>query len=254
MEIEAGAPSGGANFDVIGQNTTVNSADGIDQLEPTVSVPQNDFSEQVADLRESIAGLVESNRILTEIVTNRPSNEAVTAVEPVSELPGKYPEDIDMMSRQDYGEVLVNRSLMTMKAQIIDPLMAEIRGQEASRMKDSATRQITDMRDKYDDFQDWGQEMSAILKETPEISLQRARTVARAENPEKAVKLDEKYKKETPQETPAGTPTNVQSLGSMRPNSSTPEPSKAMNFTEASNNAWNQNASGLSQALEDMME
>ena len=248
---------GGSNFDVVPQATDVNSAVNGDPLvTQTPVIPQNDFTEQVADLRESVAGLVESNRILTEIITNKPDNEPARSLEPVTELPGQYPENVDMLSRQDFGEVLVNRTIQTMKASIIDPLMEEIRGQEASRTKDSASRQITDMRDKFDDFQDWGQEMSSILKETPGVSLQRARTIARAENPEKAQKLDEKYKKVDPQEStiPAGTPPNVQTPGGLRPNSSTPTPSQAMNFTEASNHAWNENASGLSQALEDMSQ
>lgn len=211
---------------------------------------------QIIELRSSMQALAETQATIMDMVkntqaqqqqmqqTSQQDREPVTP--PTAAIPN-YPENVEEMSRQEYGEFMTTRTLAQMQ-EILQPLQQQIKDLGSSQSTSTAQLQISQMEAKHQDFTDWKPELAAIINQTPTLPLESAYKLARADNPEKAAQLDSKFSNtnadaEGDQDGPPARPP------SFRPSPTIPQGSTAMPFDTAANSAWNTNADGLAQAL-----
>lgn len=104
--------------------------------------------------------------------------------------------DLETLSRKDFAAILEGRITKAMQSKIdaFGKAIDEKVGKVASGVDDVTAREaIKDMVERHSDFLEWKKEISAIIKESPGITLARAYTLARSEDEKKAKELDVKY-------------------------------------------------------------
>lgn len=100
--------------------------------------------------------------------------------------------DVDKLSNKEFMALLMKNvgGLLDEKVggvtKKVDGVMQGVRNKDL-------TEQFEKLSGKHKDFKEWGDEMNALAKENPTLSLKRLYTLAREENPDKTKTLDEKY-------------------------------------------------------------
>lgn len=150
----------------------------------------------MGDMGKLVRGLVtiqqQQTTVLNEIRTK--VNTAPTAHnEPEGDDDG---EDVDVNS-------LDNQGFQKFLMKEIGGLLDERLGQFGQKLDGTVTEfrngklreEYAKIKEDHPDFDDWGDEMKALAKENPGLSLMRLYTLARSENDAKAKELDVKYAK-----------------------------------------------------------
>jgi len=115
------------------------------------------------------------------------------------DVAGQQPseKDLEGMSRPQFGKHIVDSVTKGMNKQLekmIKVLEAKIGKVEETTDRTAVQAAIEKVMEKHPDFYEWTNEIKAVAQDSPGITPKRAYTLARMENPEKAKKMDEKYK------------------------------------------------------------
>jgi len=193
---------------------------------------------QIAALTKSIGILASGMRELQEAYKTQSATLAKLAE------PGEKPKsggsadltdpnlDLDQLDRKEFMALLLSRF-----DERLSDVVGGVKKEYDERLStvsnsfhdDVASRELTNISGKHKDFYEWREEVQSLLKATPGLTLARAYTIARTENPEKAQELDKKYNPPEPKQEFLGlTPTSGLPVDSDGPK----------NLTEAQNRAW----------------
>ena len=143
--------------------------------------------------------------------------------------------DMEQLDRKDFAALLLSKfdeRLQHHMKEAVKPIEDRV-GKLGERVEnDFASREISAAAGQRPDFYEWRTEIAELVKHTPGLSVTRAYTIARAENTDKAKKMDEKYTKKTEPQTRGFTglsPTGGGGRG---------EGAGKMKFNEAANKAF----------------
>lgn len=143
--------------------------------------------------------------------------------------------DMEQLDRKDFAAFLLTKfdeRLQHHLKEAVKPIEERV-GKMGERMEDDfANREVGAAAGSRPDFYEWRTEIAELVKQTPGLSVTRAYTIARAENAEKAKKMDEKYAKKSEPKAPPFvglTPTGGGGRG---------EGAGKMKFNEAANKAF----------------
>lgn len=104
--------------------------------------------------------------------------------------------DLEQIDRKQFGTILLSKFMERIEEHMgtaIKPVMEKIGQIEHTVTNDLGSRQISDVLKDNKDLYEWKDEIAGLLKETPNMKLSRALTIARSENPEKAKAMQKKY-------------------------------------------------------------
>lgn len=154
--------------------------------------------------------------------------------------------DLEQMNRKQFAETLLSRAAemftVEMKKQLgsVDEKIGTLAERFESK---NASEQITRVASDNPDFWEWSAEIKAVLKDTPNLSVQRAYALVKSENPEKATKLKLKFNPEKK--------TNKSFIGLTPTSSKGGAGTGKKSFTEASAAAFDKVMSELGEGLGD---
>jgi hypothetical protein len=104
--------------------------------------------------------------------------------------------DMEQLDRQQFAALMLSKFEERLSHHLKDTLkpFEEKISQVSTRVEeDMANREVNGIASSKKDFYEWRTEIGQLVKDTPNLSVARAYTIARSENPEKAKKMDEKY-------------------------------------------------------------
>lgn len=137
--------------------------------------------------------------------------------------------------------------LKNIVADAVKPLSQELEGMKKTSASSRIQQEFTELREKHKDFEEWAPEIKELAKENPGLNLKRLYTLARAENPDKAKELDEKFAEPNPDDLKKQEQAKI--FGGLFPsstakNSGSGEDDKGgeskMTFSNASDKAWDE--------------
>jgi len=149
--------------------------------------------------------------------------------------------DLEVLSRAEFAQHITNVLSKQFKSQI-EEIAKQINEIRTGVQEVDTKTTIKEFAAQHKDFWDWQDELRAIVKETPGISIERAYKLARAENPKKARELDEKY-------NPSEVGKKRQAFGGLTPTSGRTAKSTKMSAKDAAEAAWEQTMADLEAAL-----
>jgi hypothetical protein len=158
------------------------------------------------------------------------------------EVEDAQPDNLDDLSRDQFATLLLGKMEKAVSG-ALKPVLEKVSGVETNVSKGEAANAVKDARAGNKDFDEWMPEMKAILSDTPNISLKRALSLARIEDPKKAGEMREKYEMDGKGEGKR----EKSKFGGLAPGSSKTTKDSRMKKGNASESAWE---SGLSK-LED---
>lgn len=109
--------------------------------------------------------------------------------------------DVDKLSNKEFMSLMM-KNVGSLLDEKIGGVTKQIDGVVSTVRTKDLTAEYNELKGKHKDFGDWEDEMKALSKENPTLSLKRLYTLARQENADKAKTLDEKYedKKDEPED------------------------------------------------------
>lgn len=162
-----------------------------------------DHSQQIELLTKSVGLLaqglekMEGNQTMILETLSKVTNQSQQQVK--DQVEKKFGEDVDLeqLDRKDFATLIMESTKAALKEE-----MKKLTGDIDTRVNDLAVRfesktaneQIEKTAEKNADFWDWSNEIKQLLKENPTLSVVRAYSLAKTENPKKATELDVKYK------------------------------------------------------------
>ena len=103
--------------------------------------------------------------------------------------------DLEQLDRTQFGTVRLTKFMENLDKHMgarLKPLEDKLGQVETTVTSDLGRRQVDELQTEAKDLMEWKDELAATLKENPSLTLKRAYTIVRAENPDKASKLDAK--------------------------------------------------------------
>ena len=157
--------------------------------------------------------------------------------------------DLDELSNKELVGHL-NQRFERSLTKALKPLFKKIDDQKAESETEKFRESVKQMKKDHKDFSEWGDELRAIYKENPTMSIDRAYKLARAENPDKAKELDEKFAKEDKEDDEENKSTQ-KLFGGLLPTSGTSDAKEERRLKpkDAADKAWDQTMQGLDEAL-----
>lgn len=102
-------------------------------------------------------------------------------------------DNLELLDRKSFMGVMLDE-MKEIIADAVTPVKNSIENNTTNAGKEKLQKEIKKAQAANADFNEWGDEILDIAKKNPGISPQRAYVIARAENPNKAEKMDEKFK------------------------------------------------------------
>jgi hypothetical protein len=153
------------------------------------------------------------------------------------------PQNIEMMSRQEYAEYIKKQALKEFQKEI-GGLKEEVNYNRQETQEERLRREANELRNsevgKGKDLDEWRDEIKELYKRTQgTLTMKQLYNLARSENPDKAKEVDKKYK---PKETDTKTKEPVDdTFGGLVPSSSKIEEAKKkgkLSSEQAGEEAW----------------
>ena len=148
--------------------------------------PAPDWSQFVGAL-EGLGGKLDG---LHETV--KAGTEANGAREPAAVAPPNF-EEMTQTEMASYIESWVGEKIKVELKAALDPIVQFIQGFHQEYLTNSGKNEINRLKATYKDYSDWKDEMIALAKELPTLSLQDVYLLARSRNPTKAAERDRHY-------------------------------------------------------------
>lgn len=160
--------------------------------------------------------------------------------------------ELEAMPRKQLVNFILEQMNGVMKENL-KSLKSDINSTREESARDRVMRQVTEMREKHKDFDDWKDEMQVLVKKNPMLDAREAYLLARAGDSKKAKDLDEKYSKDAAEDDDGNAdrskgdkgPEKKTGFGGMRPGSGArSEESHSMDKDEAFEKAWEESFGG----------
>jgi len=146
---------------------------------------------------------------------------------------GGSPQDLELLSRADFAKHIVKTVEKVVNKNVVEPLTQQLQALQANTTRSELTGAVKELRAAHKDFDEWKGEMLSLAKEHPGLPPNRLYKLARAENPDKAAKLD---KANAP---PIEAPSRPRGFGGLTPNQSgTGSRARNMPGKDAATAAW----------------
>lgn len=186
------------------------------------------------DLRGSVGELTGTIKALLEEARAARAGNQPAPTEPEEDEPEIPDQDLDLMSRADFGKHIVAQMLKAVNKQVVEPLNQQLAAVTAATTRRDIVSAVAELRSKHKDFNDWTGDMIELAKQNPGLPPHRLYQLARADNPTRAAELDAKYNPR-----PSTGKIRIRGFGGMTPSQSgTASKGGKMNGTEAANVAW----------------
>lgn len=171
--------------------------------EGTQEMSLDKLQEQMGELTKSLSTLAQNQQQLQQGIGSITSSlsEGLLQGKPAPEKTSFEKKDLDDLSRGELAQMITQNVLDAIEGNYFKPMKEEIEGVRQETRKTAVDKALESARAKYDDFGAWEEEMIAIAKSTPGVSVERAYALARFENPDKAAEVDKKFgptEKESP--------------------------------------------------------
>jgi hypothetical protein len=153
------------------------------------------------------------------------------------------PEELETMSRAEFGSHIVQQVIKAVNKTVVGPVNERLNAITIDSTKGQIRAAVGELASAHKDFNDWRDEMLGLANENRGLAPKYLYQLARANNPDKASKLDKKY---NPVDEAAGKPRKI-SFGGMTPNGASGSGGKGskMNMKEATNAAWAETVKAL---------
>jgi hypothetical protein len=154
--------------------------------------------EEVAGLKSSIETLSGGVKEIMSLAQKRAEEQA--ARERAAAAHDKTKDDdedgvddtvLETMPRRQFGEYLL-KSFAKHLDTALKPIKDGVTQAATAAQTVDVKVQVQQFAEKHADFNDWKDEMLALAKDNPTLTVQRLYTLARSENPDKAKELDKK--------------------------------------------------------------
>lgn len=211
------------------------------------------LSDVVAAVRE-LADMVQNTQKSTQQVRDELEQKLKELEGSVKAPPKQEPEedlskvDLEGMSRTDLVNFITNQMSKKME-KILSGVQGKIENVSQQTRQSKLEQEIERLSEKHKDFYDWTDEMRSIHKKHPTMSVAEAYKLARTEDPDKAKKLDDKYKDPDPDPSSKdgkGGKDSKQTYGGMPPGTAKTSQPTNMTKEQAIENAWNETMAGYS--------
>lgn len=191
---------------------------------------------------EEMTGVMKQMMTTAERVRGEQQQPATPAAEE-PEDEEEDPTDLEVLSRKDFGSLIVRQVLKAVNKQVVEPINNQIREMTAATTRNQIQGSVKELAEKHKDFWDWKDEMLALANENRGLAPQRLYQLARADNATKAAELDKKY---APPPRDGGGPIRFKGFGGMTPSQSgSGSRSSKMNGSDAATAAWAETVAAL---------
>lgn len=158
---------------------------------------KEEMSTELAALKESVSSLTAQNDTLTQLVSDTRLAQAPTVVDEKPPEPDAWPEEreLELMDKRQYGDLLTGRMVKAVQAEVgelLKPVSTQLKELADSQSASQAQTAATSARGEFADFDQWLDEMKAILGAGRATQLKDAYVLARGENSTKAKQIDDK--------------------------------------------------------------
>ena len=162
------------------------------------------------------------------------------------------PDDIETRPLKDTLALVETRISKQIERNVVRPLHDTIKGLNAQLQSAKAETQIAQLQGKHKDFAEWGPEIADYVKQNPHAAskLDSVYRIVRADNAEKAKRLDTKYQpagEGGDGQPPKRGTTQLKPGGPVKPGAS-----KRLGLAEAADTAWNEQGGALDDLLRSM--
>lgn len=172
-----------------GQSTITDGGAGNGSAAMTREDWTNFFGSLTTEVKNGNAALAQRLDGLHSTVQKGSESKPQTAPEPTA-------DEIDGMSNSEFGNFLMTRMQDFIKNTFSEgtkPLLNGLENLRKDYTLSSANAEVEKLRSTNKDFNDWNDEMVKLATEHPSLSIPQLLNLARAENPEKAKKLEAQY-------------------------------------------------------------
>jgi hypothetical protein len=149
--------------------------------------------------------------------------------------------DLETMSRAQFAQWMSEQLVKSVNKNVVEPLNQQIREIKNTTTGHQLKGAVQELAGKHKDFWDWQGEMIELAMEYPSLPPHRLYTLARAENPAKAAKIDKKL-------NPAGDGSKKVKIGfgGLTPSQSgSGSRTRSMKPQEAAKSAWAETVAAL---------
>lgn len=153
---------------------------GIKELQTAMIASNKQNQETFSQLGAAIKGLIDAKDNDTS------ENERTDNV------------DLETLSNTDlvrFNQEQTAKMIRDSLKEALDPLRKDLENTRQGFRQHSSSIELENVKSKYKDFDEWHEEMRAILKKNPGLDLDSAYKLSRVNDEEKAKKLDEKFSK-----------------------------------------------------------
>lgn len=162
------------------------------------SPPPNEGGEQVPawakELQDAFKGVGAG---MTELV-----NLAKRAQQPPPQQTEEEEEeeeveegDLELMPRAQFIDHMTKKILQAVNEQVVKPLSSKMQGIATVTEQRTIQEQVAKVAEKNPDVYEWKEELVALSQQHPTLSVAQLYKLARDDDPDKASKMDQKYKK-----------------------------------------------------------
>jgi hypothetical protein len=157
--------------------------------------------------------------------------------------------DLESLGRKEFADIIVKAVVGRVKEDMFTPVESRMDSLHKNVETTGLKAEMKSAQEAHPDFWDWKDEMGAKISQIPGLSVEEAYTLARSTDGDKALKLDEQYKKETPSDgdDAGGKPSG--SFGGMRPGAVQSDPATDMKPDQAAEKAWEETMAELGDAI-----
>jgi hypothetical protein len=167
--------------------------------QPTTGNGVPPATDNAPDWRSFLDGLNKLEEVNREVSNKLNKLDTLNAtVQRASEAPPEPPPppNFDEMTNAEIVAHVtgsVTQQMQEAIAAALKPLTDQLAGLHQAVMTNSVTGDMKELRAQHKDFSDWKQEMIGLAQQHPSLGLRDVYLLARANNPEKASKLDAQY-------------------------------------------------------------
>lgn len=149
-------------------------------------------------------------------------------------------KELERMTRKEFMDTIFKEA----ETRFVKPVQADLQARDEARASEETKRQIKETAEKYDDFFEFSDDIKEVLKDHPDLDIEKAYLLARSVNTDKASAIDAKaaaVKAEAEKkEKEAKDAEDKKGFGGLLPTSGVATKSQNMDIKDAAVAAWDQ--------------
>lgn len=154
---------------------------------------------ELAGLKESITTLQGGVKEILEVARKRAEEQARRTAEEETTIDDEEQEPdeavLETMPRSAFSKYLLKAFQRNLDA-ALKPVTEAVQKAQQTAVSVDVKTQVEKFADQHPDFPEWKDEMLALAKDNPTLSVARLYNLAKLENPDKAKEIDKKFKKD----------------------------------------------------------